>query len=450
MNRNRSRMLALVSLFLLISMPCSVVQVQLTEPPPTVHVSSSVPPVKIQSTFTNTVPAPVLEQSPVPNVPSTATFMPASTFTQTFTFTVTNTPLPPLPDFDDVISYGGGGGGPLCTYPRVPNQINISPLVLGSTGWRLCLMLSGINFNQPFQLMLSHPGGPTILKSRNLSFDLNNNSVLWEGFPGKPGVIETKTSDGTVALEILIWWPDIFSEGVWRITVMQGQFRAHGDYQVAQSIPIISSLDRRANQEIMPAFSGTHQSGYLDVTGWNYSPNMPVYVLLYRDISTPSDELMDFKLTRKQIVISDAHGALSVRLIGPFEPGRYLLFGIINPNVHLGDSTLGFCLEGPCEVFGIKSSSSANSCPGAPPQRMAVNQRGYVCTQSDRVRLRNSPAKSADTIVYVNTGTQFTVIGGPSCSDSWSWWNIRLDDGTTGWLSEGGDAVDPYFICPLP
>jgi hypothetical protein len=47
-------------------------------------------------------------------------------------------------------------------------------------------------------------------------------------------------------------------------------------------------------------------------------------------------------------------------------------------------------------------------------------------------------------------GTQFTIIGGPSCSDNWSWWNIRLDDGTTGWVSEGGDEIDPYFICPSP
>jgi len=93
---------------------------------------------------------------------------------------------------------------------------------------------------------------------------------------------------------------------------------------------------------------------------------------------------------------------------------------------------------------------SASSCPGAPPQRMTVNQRGYVCTKSDSVRLRVSPARSASTLVQIVPGTQFTVIGGPSCSDNWSWWNIQLDDGTTGWVSEGGDEVDPYFICPLP
>lgn len=93
--------------------------------------------------------------------------------------------------------------------------------------------------------------------------------------------------------------------------------------------------------------------------------------------------------------------------------------------------------------------NSTSSCPGAPPQRMTVNQRGYVCTRSDAVRVRVSPARSANTLVQIQPGAQFTVIGGPSCSDNWSWWNIRLDDGTIGWVSEGGDEIDPYFICPV-
>jgi SH3-like domain-containing protein len=76
---------------------------------------------------------------------------------------------------------------------------------------------------------------------------------------------------------------------------------------------------------------------------------------------------------------------------------------------------------------------------------MMVNQRRFVCTQRDSVRLRVSPARSASALVQLEPGTQFAVIGGPSCSDNWSWWNIRLDDGTTGWVSEGGDEIDPYF-----
>jgi uncharacterized protein YgiM (DUF1202 family) len=79
---------------------------------------------------------------------------------------------------------------------------------------------------------------------------------------------------------------------------------------------------------------------------------------------------------------------------------------------------------------------------------MVVNQRGYVCTQTDSVRLRNSPQKSSNTTAQLQKGTQFTVIGGPSCADNWSWWQVKTDNGLNGWVAEGGDEVDPYFICP--
>jgi uncharacterized protein YgiM (DUF1202 family) len=81
---------------------------------------------------------------------------------------------------------------------------------------------------------------------------------------------------------------------------------------------------------------------------------------------------------------------------------------------------------------------------------MVVNQRGYVCTQTYAVRLRSSPNRAASTIVQLDKGTQFTVIGGPSCADNWSWWQVKTDLGQTGWISEGGDETDPYFICPMP
>ena len=92
----------------------------------------------------------------------------------------------------------------------------------------------------------------------------------------------------------------------------------------------------------------------------------------------------------------------------------------------------------------------SSSCPGAPPQRMIVNRRGYVCTQEESVRLRDVPARSASTIVQLPTGSQFCVVDGPECADNWSWWLIQTDDGFVGWIAEGGDNVDPYFICPLP
>lgn len=92
----------------------------------------------------------------------------------------------------------------------------------------------------------------------------------------------------------------------------------------------------------------------------------------------------------------------------------------------------------------------SDGCPGAPVQLVYVNARAYVCTQSDRLIVRKKPNKSSAEIARIYPGTQMTIIKGPECADNWSWWRIETDDGIVGWVAEGGDNVDPYFICPLP
>lgn len=89
------------------------------------------------------------------------------------------------------------------------------------------------------------------------------------------------------------------------------------------------------------------------------------------------------------------------------------------------------------------------NCPFSPPQRLKVGEPGRVCTKSDPVILRASPGKGQPSIKSLATGTTFTVIGGPECAgNGWSWWQVKLNDGKTGWLAEGGDFYDPYFLCP--
>jgi hypothetical protein len=157
-----------------------------------------------------------------------------------------------------------------------------------------------------------------------------------------------------------------------------------------------------------------------------------------------------------QPVQTDQNGFFVLELNQNIEIGqRYSLLGISNPQLSLTkpDGSFNYDVVADaidCFYFDPNPSTSLLSCPGAPPQRMALSQRGYVCTKSDDVRLRDAPFRSANTINYLPVGSQFTVLDGPSCADNWSWWQIRTDYGVTGWIAEGGDQVDPYFICPMP
>jgi TolB protein len=67
----------------------------------------------------------------------------------------------------------------------------------------------------------------------------------------------------------------------------------------------------------------------------------------------------------------------------------------------------------PCLSFGQQTLITAPTtlCPSAQPQRMVVGERGYVCTVSDTVSLREEPGRSASKITALTTGAYFTVIG---------------------------------------
>lgn len=94
------------------------------------------------------------------------------------------------------------------------------------------------------------------------------------------------------------------------------------------------------------------------------------------------------------------------------------------------------------------ATNAVTACPGAPKQRIEVDEDAIVCTRNDVVFLRSGPGKKYRVLSRISPGVVVMVIGGPFCSDNWSYWEVKLSDGTTGWMSEGGDSIDPYFLCP--
>jgi uncharacterized protein YgiM (DUF1202 family) len=63
--------------------------------------------------------------------------------------------------------------------------------------------------------------------------------------------------------------------------------------------------------------------------------------------------------------------------------------------------------------------------------------------------VRSQPGRSSREVTRLEPGTYVSVIDGPECVGSYSWWRVRTNSGTTGWVAEGGDGIDPYFICPV-
>lgn len=462
---NHSIRLTFIGVALFFILACNLFAPQPVAP---VQVVTVIVPATSEQPFIIPSPSSTFLSSPLPISPSTftatfaPTFSPTFTATNTITNTPTNTPLPSLPNFDTVITFGSGGaGGPggwPCNYQKKPNTIQADAHFGDSA--ELCILLQGVNYGQPFQLTLNQPGKSAKLLSSKFWFDSKNKKIRWEGYPNAR--FGYSTSGNKTYIQISISWPIKLLPGKWEITFSQEKFRITETFLVSKAGDgrYIDALDSKVDSEIIPAVEPhsvrATSAGKIDVLGTGFPENIPVYVLLYRQTS-PSDPYT-YGLIQKQAIMSDVSGAISAELTNLFVPGQvYVVYGITDPNARLNGSSPDKygCFHGvSCDFFTIAPSTSSSelpdSCPGAPPQRMTVNQRGYVCTRSDPVRLRSAPARSASTLTQIVPGTQFTVIGGPSCSDNWSWWNVRMENGTTGWVSEGGDEIDPYFICPLP
>ena len=88
-------------------------------------------------------------------------------------------------------------------------------------------------------------------------------------------------------------------------------------------------------------------------------------------------------------------------------------------------------------------------CPGAPPQRVMIGEQARVCTQSEDLIVRKEPGLDGPELTGIERGTEFIITAGPSCTNNWSWWKVELVSGLEGWIAEGGDNIDPYFICPV-
>jgi len=87
-------------------------------------------------------------------------------------------------------------------------------------------------------------------------------------------------------------------------------------------------------------------------------------------------------------------------------------------------------------------------CSSAPPSRLKLNEDTKICTKSDCVYLRSEPSKGGARIVCMETGSVLWVLEGPICSNSVNWWQVRTAYGKVGWMMEGGDEEDPYYLCP--
>lgn len=177
----------------------------------------------------------------------------------------------------------------------------------------------------------------------------------------------------------------------------------------------------------------------------DFNPNQNLRLILYREIEALCDNVLRSKYLTTLYVQVDADGNLDIKLTG--ETKNIKLDYVYDADTgKLEARSIESKFEDDQEK--MKQICEKSSCPGAPPQKIKVGDKIYVCTKNDSVALREGAGKNFSTLKRLVPGADLEVIGGPKCANNWSWWKVETESGFVGWMAEGGDNTDPYFICP--
>jgi hypothetical protein len=85
-------------------------------------------------------------------------------------------------------------------------------------------------------------------------------------------------------------------------------------------------------------------------------------------------------------------------------------------------------------------------CDGTLPSVLSVGSTAQVAnTDGVPLRVRQNPGGAV--LTEIVEGASFDVIGGPQCYDRYTWWQIQLPSGASGWSAEGD--TDGYWVTVL-
>ena len=261
------------------------------------------------------------------------------TQSNTPTITLTNTPLTPLPDFEQVIGFGLGGGDKPCLYYDGRSL----PSVEGSTVFdnyyyprTAILCIWGVPFDKPLNITLTSPSRLLTLQA-TVQVTSSSNEVLWLGHASSQHRSAAAIVSEVSAIFLNIWWPANLDSGEWQASVrwegeeVSGIFRAN-----TKILPEIALFDTRFDKEIIPGYFHCHfvlPGDHLKIEGEGFPPDTLVYVLVYRSLEGSDEAHFLFG----KIAETNQEGSLITNYDQSLGSGQYYVVGVTNPQEDLTD-----------------------------------------------------------------------------------------------------------------
>lgn len=100
-------------------------------------------------------------------------------------------------------------------------------------------------------------------------------------------------------------------------------------------------------------------------------------------------------------------------------------------------------------ALGTVIPTAVPDCSDDTPSRLRIGQTARVTfTDGSPLNLRDGAGSEGNLLLKMPEGTVFTVLEGPACIGGVNWWQLQLEDGTSGWASEGANGdyyIEPYI-----
>ena len=114
------------------------------------------------------------------------------------------------------------------------------------------------------------------------------------------------------------------------------------------------------------------------------------------------------------------------------------------------DVTLGFTSVSNSATTTSTSTAGADDCGDHENNGIAIGVVARTTIDDGNpLNMRNNVGTTGTQVSrIIPEGDSFLVIAGPRCADGYTWWNIRLNDGITGWVAQAGQ--DFFWIEPVP
>ncbi|MCQ3930541.1 MAG: hypothetical protein DPW16_08765 [Chloroflexi bacterium] len=134
-------------------------------------------------------------------------------------------------------------------------------------------------------------------------------------------------------------------------------------------------------------------------------------------------------------------------LDGPLCGGGHTWYEVLLPDATIGwaSESLGTEAYYFLEPHGARVGKKI--CEDSQPSFLRVGEQVMIREDLPQptVNLRESPPEGA-VILGLPLGQKMTIIGGPECGNTNTWWQVQLEDGTTGWMSEVFGQRKEYYL----